>query len=631
MGDRRSRRLRNWRLRTKLAAVLVVPLLVIGALGTLRVVASNDDARALDALVSQVSAGQQVARLVDALQGERLFAETYVAGGRGAGRDQLDAQVQQVDAAAAAVRALPSTQFGPAAADLDAAARDRLADLAALRRAVTGSAFPTERVGSAYTAVIDVFLALEGAAFTAAPAPLLRAANDAVTVAAAKEQVRRQHATVAAVLIGGPTTALLEAARSAVLADLGTAASPSLRERWAATVAGAEVDARQRIEQRVLTAMTRGEPLPTAQAGEWDRAAGRTAALIRDVEVAGQQQLATDGAALAASARAGAVRDGVLVALLVLLTVAVVVVVARSLLVPLRTLRGSAFQIARSRLPATIAGMTARGRPDPRRARQADRGGHPRGDRRGRARLRRRPRRGRAARRGAGPAAAQRERHLREPRPPRAEPGRQAARRARPAGARERDPEHRDGLFELEHLATRMRRNTENLLVLAGEAQPRVAPDTDGGELVAAAVAEIELRGMVAVGPLPDVEVRGAVVADLGHLLAELLENATTFAPLDAKVLLDARIRSDDTLIVEIVDEGFGMPSAELAKLNAQLAEAPLFDPAVSRRMGLFVVARLAQRHGIAVVLRARHGGRGLVAGVAVPAALLARTPVASR
>ena len=413
MGDRRSRRLRNWRLRTKLAAVLVVPLLVIGALGTLRVVASNDDARALDALVSQVSAGQQVARLVDALQGERLFAETYVAGGRGAGRDQLDAQVQQVDAAAAAVRALPSTQFGPAAADLDAAARDRLADLAALRRAVTGSAFPTERVGSAYTAVIEVFLALEGAAFTAAPAPLLRAANDAMTVAAAKEQVRRQHATVAAVLIGGPTTALLEAARSAALADLGTAASPSLRERWAATVAGAEVDARQRIEQRVLTAMTRGEPLPTAQAGEWDRAAGRTAALIRDVEVAGQQQLATDGAALAASARAGAVRDGVLVALLVLLTVAVVVVVARSLLVPLRTLRGSAFQIARSRLPATIAGMTARRRPDPRRARQADRGGHPRGDRRGRARLRRRPRRGRAARRGAGPAAAQRERHLR--------------------------------------------------------------------------------------------------------------------------------------------------------------------------------------------------------------------------
>ncbi len=361
---RRSWRLRNWRLRTKLAAVLVVPLLVVGTLGGLRVAASAQDARDLDALVGQVAAGQQVARLVDALQGERVYAETYVAGGRTDGRDPLDAQVRQVDAAAAAVVALPAAAFGVAAADLEAAARDRLADLAALRRAVTGSAFPPERVGAAYTAVIEVFLALESAALTAAPAPLLRASADAVTVAEAKEQVRRQHATVAAVLVGGAATSgLLDAARSAetqtaaAFADLATAASPSLRDRWAATVAGAEVDARQRIEQRVLTAMTRDEPLPTAQAADWDRAARRTADLIRDVEVAQQQQLATDGAALAASARAAAVRDGVLVALLVLLTVAVVVVVVRSLLVPLRTLRTTAFQIARSRLPATIEGM----------------------------------------------------------------------------------------------------------------------------------------------------------------------------------------------------------------------------------------------------------------------------------
>ena len=631
MGDRRSRRLRNWRLRTKLAAVLVVPLLVIGALGTLRVVASNDDARALDALVSQVSAGQQVARLVDALQGERLFAETYVAGGRGAGRDQLDAQVQQVDAAAAAVRALPSTQFGPAAADLDAAARDRLADLAALRRAVTGSAFPTERVGSAYTAVIDVFLALEGAAFTAAPAPLLRAANDAVTVAAAKEQVRRQHATVAAVLIGGPTTALLEAARSAALADLGTAASPSLRERWAATVAGAEVDARQRIEQRVLTAMTRGEPLPTAQAGEWDRAAGRTAALIRDVEVAGQQQLATDGAALAASARAGAVRDGVLVALLVLLTVAVVVVVARSLLVPLRTLRGSAFQIARSRLPATIAGMTAvDGRiPDVRVkpigvdtheeigevARAFDAVHAAAVQLAGEQALLRRSVNdifASLARRGQnliGRQLAVLDRWSSGNAIPSTATGSSSWTTSRPGcGATPRTC-----------WCWRARRSRGS------------APDTDVRDGSPRPWRRSSCSGMVAVGPLPDVEVRGAVVADLGHLLAELLENATTFAPLDAKVLLDARIR-----LGRRPDRGdrrrrLRDALGELAKLNAQLAEPPLFDPAVSRRMGLFVVGRLAQRHGIAVVLRARHGGRGLVAGVAVPAALLARIPVASR
>ena len=104
---------------------------------------------------------------------------------------------------------------------------------------------------------------------------------------------------------------------------------------------------------------------------------------------------------------------------------------------------------------------------------------------------------------------------------------------------RERDPEHRDGLFELEHLATRMRRNTENLLVLAGEASrgscrtPRPASGRRGGGGDRAA-----RDGRV--GPLPDVEVRGAVVADLGHLLAELLENATTSRRWTPRCTLDA-------------------------------------------------------------------------------------------
>ena len=193
---------------------------------------------------------------------------------------------------------------------------------------------------------------------------------------------------------------------------------------------------------------------------------------------------------------------------------------------------------------------------------------------------------------------------------------------------RERDADHLEGLHELEHLATRMRRNTENLLVLAGEAQPRITSDTEIGKLVDAAVAEIELHRMVVVGPLPDVEVRGTVVADLGHLLAELMENATMFAPLDTSVTVDARLRSDGALAVEIVDEGVGMRPDELAKINAELAEPPLFDPGASRRMGLFVVARLARRHGIAVALRARRD-RGLVACVVAPDDLLARAPVA--
>jgi len=159
----RNWRLRHWRLRTKLAAVLVVPLVLVGTLATVRVAASVQDARDLDALVGQVAAGQQVARLVDGLQEERVLAETYVAANRGKGRGDLDRTIGEVDAAVAAVTALPSAQFGPAAGDIEAAARVRLADMPALRRAVTGSAFPPERVGAAYTSVIDVLMALQSA------------------------------------------------------------------------------------------------------------------------------------------------------------------------------------------------------------------------------------------------------------------------------------------------------------------------------------------------------------------------------------------------------------------------------------------------------------------------------------
>lgn len=623
--------MQNWRLRTKLAAILVIPLLLIGTLASVRVEASVQYARDLDALVGQVAAGQQVARLVDELQQERVLAEIYVARNRTNGRVDLETQVGQVDAAIAVVAALPPAQFGPAADDIEAAARVRLGDMPALRRVVIGSSFPAERVGTAYTSVIDVLLALENAALTAAPAPLFREAADAVIVATAKEQVRRQHATLAAVLVGGAfTTALEEAARSAdaqlvaTLAELDTTALQSTRDRFASTVAGADVDNRQRIEQRALTAMARDEPLPGV-AADWNLASDRTAGLIRDVEVAQQQLLASDGAALAASARSAALRDAVVVALLVLLTVLMLILVARSLVRPLRTLRTTAFQIARSGLPATIAGMAivdgraldVRIKPigvdtdeEIGQVARAFDAVHAAAVRlAGEQALLRRSVNGsfvNLARRSQGLVTRQ-------------------LRLIDEMEQRERDSDQLGELFKIDHLATRMRRNSENLLVLAGDAgrQAQHTPDTSAEDVLGAAVAEIELNRMIVVGPAPDLVVRGGVVADLAHLVAELLENATTFSALDATVSLDARTRSDGAMIVEIVDEGAGLTAARLAKINDELAQPPMFDAAVSRQMGLFVVGRLAQRHGIEVVLRSRSTDGGLVASVRVPAALL--------
>ena len=300
--------LRNWRLRTKLLVVLVVPLLLAGTLGTARVAASVQDADGLEAVAEQVTASQHVARLVDELQGERVLAEGYVAGGRTAGLPALQAQSIQADLAARTVLGVPVGQFGSEAADVATVARVVSEEC---RRYVSraATAYPAERIDVTYTSVIESLLALQRTALTASDGALLREAGDAIVLAEAKEQVQHQHATLQAVLVAGSATpALREAARasdarlSAALAELGTTL-PTTQARYAATVAGAEVDNRERIEQGVLTALAIDGPLPSS-AAEWDAAAGRTAELVRQVEIAQQQQLASDAGASAASAAA---------------------------------------------------------------------------------------------------------------------------------------------------------------------------------------------------------------------------------------------------------------------------------------------------------------------------------------
>jgi len=110
-------------------------------------------------------------------------------------------------------------------------------------------------------------------------------------------------------------------------------------------------------------------------------------------------------------------------------------------------------------------------------------------------------------------------------------------------------------------------------------------------------------------------------------MLTELLENATMFAPLGSTVRMDAWTGSDDGLVVEIVDDGVGMEPSALEGVNADLAEPPLFDPTVSAHMGLFVVGRLARRHGMTVRLRRREVGAGIAASVVVPASVVRQAP----
>ncbi|MDQ0987295.1 nitrate- and nitrite sensing domain-containing protein [Streptomyces sp. V2I9] len=187
----------------------------------------------------------------------------------------------------------------------------------------------------------------------------------------------------------------------------------------------------------------------------------------------------------------------------------------------------------------------------------------------------------------------------------------------------EADPDQLESLFKLDHLATRMRRNGENLLILAGEEPGRrwdqPVPLVD---VLRAASSEVESYERVELSGVPEAEIHGLAVTDLVHLLAELLENATTFSSPQTKVRVTATRLPDGRVMIEIHDKGIGLTAEDFADINHKLANPPTVDAAVSQRMGLFVVGRLADRHGIRVQLRPSGEQAGTTSLVMLPDAI---------
>ena len=180
------------------------------------------------------------------------------------------------------------------------------------------------------------------------------------------------------------------------------------------------------------------------------------------------------------------------------------------------------------------------------------------------------------------------------------------------------DPEALDDLFRLDHLTTRMRRHAEGLVILAG------APPGRGWsspvrmvDVMRGAIAEVEDYARVSVATRSQAALAGSAVADVIHLLAELIENATTLSPPYTSVRV-----SGDTVangfVIEVEDRGLGMSPTRLAELNDRLANPPEFNPSDSEQLGLFVVSQLAKRHGIRVTLKASPYG-GTAAIVLIP------------
>ena len=193
----------------------------------------------------------------------------------------------------------------------------------------------------------------------------------------------------------------------------------------------------------------------------------------------------------------------------------------------------------------------------------------------------------------------------------------------------EEDPDRLESLFRLDHLAARMRRNGANLMVLAGSKVPREQADAvPVAALINAAASEVEDYARVVTATVPDSEIVGSIAGDVVHLLAELLDNALRYSPPISQVRVSAVHTGNGGLVIEVSDIGLGMTESDLRVANTRLQSGGEVTPYTARHMGLFVVGRLAQQHGLVVRLRSTVAGEpnsGTTAGVYVPSELLVR------
>jgi signal transduction histidine kinase len=190
----------------------------------------------------------------------------------------------------------------------------------------------------------------------------------------------------------------------------------------------------------------------------------------------------------------------------------------------------------------------------------------------------------------------------------------------------EDDPDRLSGLFSMDHLVTRMRRNSENLLLLAGhEGARKWSESVPLADVARAATSEIEQYSRVVLNIEPGIAVVGQAVSDVVHLLAELIENATLYSPKDTQVSVSAQELTSGGVLIDVSDKGIGVSEARLAEMNWRLDNPPVIDVSVSRHMGLFAVARLAERHGIRIRLRPANP-QGLTALVWLPDKVVERT-----
>ncbi|MEU4251333.1 nitrate- and nitrite sensing domain-containing protein [Amycolatopsis sp. NPDC026612] len=627
--------MRDWRLRSKLAAVLIIPTLTALALGAVRVIDDARQAAEFQRTADQVAFAVKVTTVVHELQNERSLAVARIASSNALLQTGLDAEIAKVDREVADLRnAANGLDYD------DQATKDRytrgLQRLDALRplRAAFNAGLPDITVLTAYSGILDSLIELGREVTTAVTdRDVLRLGTSTQAISEAKEFTTRSDAQLQIAAFRGsfPGDLLDQTRASASSADASVAsflanADDDQRQLYNDTYSGPEVDDRRRIETTAFSLAQQGT-IPTLDTTALGKDSTVSADKLHAVESNLLAQLKTRADDLATAAVNSAWIGGAVVLAALAAAIALMLVVARLMLRPLRILRKSALDIAYTRLPETVQAILDD--PDPVGASKKAVQPVP---------VTSRDEIGEVARsfdivheqavKMAAEQALLRENvngifvNL----------SRRSQRLVeRQLGvidrleADEQDPDHLASLFELDHLATRLRRNGESLLVLSGAGLAKSVPKpVPAADVIGAAVSEIEQYARIEVGIVPDVAVQGLAIHDLVHVLAELLDNATYFSEPETKVIVRAVVTRRKALAIQVTDHGVGMSEERLAEVNARLADPPDLDVSVTRRMGLYVVSRLAKRHGIEVRLRENEDIEGgVIARVVVPAELL--------
>ncbi len=660
-------------MRNRLTLLVLLPLLAAVGLGAARINTLYQDESHFRNAHFEAQTTSSVEEVLLALQQERLAGSVCLAviqpctvkaadskaGGNADKKTALETYVNAYTDAQAATTAAITQVSGVAdqvinsttfSGDLRSAATEafgRVDDLAQLRKIATGSSVQSNLIFRAYSSIIDDVVAVIGQ--TSAGTSDALVSQDNASLAAIDNLVEAQsiaQAYTEQVIAGGNTggqgpnpnaaEARLQAgglnqaiaSQSSAQNTFLAIAAPSLVQSYQATVSGPDITASQAAVNRAL-AILQGTATWNASgtqlgAAVVDEALPATIGDLRTVQGTTIQQLTTDSQTLLSNAQSDLYKNVAMVLLALLLSFLGIALVARSLVGPLQVLRTGALEIAANRLPEIVRrlrdadGIDADATVDPIPISSNDEIGQ--------------------VARAFDEVHQQAVRLASEQALLRSNVNSMfvnLSRRSQSLVQRqlrlidelensEQDPDQLANLFKLDHLATRMRRNGENLLVLAGEEPGRKwSQAVRLLDVMRAGASEVEQYERVALRDLPDVNVLGRVVNDLVHLVAELLENATSFSAPETKVSVTANMLNTGGVMLEIEDAGIGMTPEELDDANERLANPPVIDVAISRRMGLYVVGRLATRHGIQVRLR-RSAGGGITALVLVPSALLA-------